>query len=1179
MKVTIQKIIAIFIIGMIILIQTAPTMLAISQEIEGQIKQEKIEDLEENTVEEETEKEEENEEIESIEPKENQEELMENEESQEEAIIEENKTMPEEEITKNSIEEKIGTIDDSGELGIAYQAYIDQIGTSEWKLNDDIGGTENQGIGINGLRIQLTNAPTGAGVEYQVLADGSNGKEWSNWLSDGQLAGKEENGKNIYAIKIRLKNMNQYSVEYQIHRKYQGWENRYVSDGEIGGTENTDSRLEGIRIRIVPKIKKTVGIEYKAYVDKKGLQEWTKNDNLAGSENQGIGLNGLRIRLTNAPTGAGVEYQVLIDGANGREWTNWLMDGQLGGYEENNKNIYAIKIRLKNMNYYSVEYKIHRKYQGWEEKYVSDGEIGGTEHTDSRIEGIKIRIVPKIEKTVGIEYKGYVDKQGIQEWTKNDSLAGNENKGIGLNSIRIQLTNAPTGAGVEYQVLVDGTDRKEWTGWLSDGQLAGYEENNKNIYAIRIRLKNMDNYSVEYRIHRKYQGWENRYVADGEIAGTETTNSRLEGIRIRIVPKNRKTVSVEYKAYIDKQGTQEWCENDGLAGSENKGIGLNGLRIYLTGAPTEAGIEYQVLIDGTNKKEWTGWLTDGQLAGYEENNKNIYAIRIRLKNMDNYSIEYRIHRKYQGWEASYAADGEIAGTEYTNSRLEGIRIRIVPKGKKIGIEYKGYVDNKGLQEWMKNGNLVGTEDKGIGLNGLKIQLTGAPTGAGIEYKALVDGTNGKEWTEWLSDGQLVGYEENNKNIYAIRIRLKNMNQYSVEYRIHRKYQGWESNYVADGEIAGTEYTNSRLEGIKIRIVPKGNNKVLGIEYKAYVDEQGPQEWTSNNNLAGTENRGMGLSGLRIQLTGAPTGAKVEYQALIDDVSKKEWTDWLSDGQLVGYEESNKNIYAIRIRLKNMDNYSVEYKIHRKYQGWETNYVCDGETAGTEHTNSRLEGIRIRIVPKGNKPVGIEYKGYVDKQGLKEWTKNNNLAGTENKGIGLNGLRIRLTGASTGGSLEYQVLVDGTNGKKSWTNWVTDGELAGFEENGKNMYAIRIRLKNMDNYSVEYKIHRKYQGWETSYACDGETAGIETADSRIEGIKIRIVPKGNKTVGIEYQAYVDKQGLKEWTRNGNLAGTENKGMGLNGLRVRLTGAPTGGSLEYQALVDGSRKRIAFNRSFC
>ena len=59
----------------------------------------------------------------------------------------------------------------------------------------------------------------------------------------------------IEAIEIKLENMNDYTVEYQVHVQDIGWTDWYI-DGETAGTIGRQKRIEAIRIRLVPKYKR-----------------------------------------------------------------------------------------------------------------------------------------------------------------------------------------------------------------------------------------------------------------------------------------------------------------------------------------------------------------------------------------------------------------------------------------------------------------------------------------------------------------------------------------------------------------------------------------------------------------------------------------------------------------------------------------------------------------------------------------------------------------------------------------------------------------------------------------------------------------------------------------------------------------------------------------------------------
>ena len=354
----------------------------------------------------------------------------------------------------------------------------------------------------------------------------------------------------MYAIRIRLKNLDNYSVEYIVNRSDYGWESNYVADGDMAGKQSINSKIVGIKVRIVPKVKREPQLIYRGYIDKQGYQRtYAKGDLLAGTEGE-AGLNGLKISLLYAPKEASIEYQVLTDDKNGgRVWNDWVKDGELAGNEQNGKNMYAIRIRLKNLDDYSVEYNVYRKNKGWENSYVSDGETIGLEYSDSILEGIKIRIVPKKNKGAGVAYSGYLEKTGFQERVGSGGVLGTQGNGLGLNSFRIELRHLPQNVGIKYQGFIKNSG---WQNIKNEGEYAGANQNGKNLCGVKIELTNTDEYSIQYRIYRHNFGWES-WVSDGDIAGNEDNSGIIEGIQIKIVENRHLVINTsKYPGYKEK---------------------------------------------------------------------------------------------------------------------------------------------------------------------------------------------------------------------------------------------------------------------------------------------------------------------------------------------------------------------------------------------------------------------------------------------------------------------------------------------------------------------------------------------------------------------------------------------------------------------------------------------------
>ena len=69
------------------------------------------------------------------------------------------------------------------------------------------------------------------------------------------MAGTSGRSLRVEALEIKLQNMSNYTVEYQVHVQDYGWSGWYI-DGETAGTVGQGKRIEAIRIRIVPKYKR-----------------------------------------------------------------------------------------------------------------------------------------------------------------------------------------------------------------------------------------------------------------------------------------------------------------------------------------------------------------------------------------------------------------------------------------------------------------------------------------------------------------------------------------------------------------------------------------------------------------------------------------------------------------------------------------------------------------------------------------------------------------------------------------------------------------------------------------------------------------------------------------------------------------------------------------------------------
>lgn len=126
------------------------------------------------------------------------------------------------------------------------------------------------------------------------------------------------------------------------------------------------------------------------------------------------------------------------------------------------------------------------------------------------------------------------------------------------------------------------------------------------------------------------------------------------------------------------------------------------------------------------------------------------------------------------------------------------------------ISYAGYVQNIGLQQFVKEGEVSGTVGQSLRLEGLVIDYKGPG-------KISIDGhVENIGWQTLRYDGEYVGTMGQSLRLEAIKVHLEG-SQKKVQVQAHAEGIGW-MDWVNDNEIAGTVGRSLRLEAIKIRLI-------------------------------------------------------------------------------------------------------------------------------------------------------------------------------------------------------------------------------------------------------------------------------------------------------------------------------------------------------------------------
>ena len=441
--------------------------------------------------------------------------------------------------------------------------------------------------------------------------------------------------------------------------------------------------------------------------------------------------------------------------------------------------------------------------------------------------------------------------------------------------------------------------------------------------------------------------------------------------------------------------------------------------------------------------------------------------------------------------------------------------------KKIDITYQSHVQNIGWQKSVEIGEISGTENRSLRVEGIKIVINNDVYDGSVEYQSHVQD---KGWMDWVSNGSLSGTVGESKRIEAIRIRLTGeiSEYYDIYYRVHVQNIGW-LGWAKNGEAAGSEGYGYRMEAYQIMLVEKNaegpnSNEVSFkypiIKYQSHVQNIGWQKSVEIGEISGTENRSLRVEGIKIIINNDVYDGSIEYQSHVQD---KGWMDWVSNGNLSGTVGESKRIEAIRIRLTGeiSEYYDIYYRVHVQNIGW-LGWAKNGEAAGSEGYGYRMEAYQIMLVEKNaegpnNNEVSfkypiIKYQSYIQNVGWQRSVEANEISGTQNKSLRVEGIKIVISNNEYAGSVEYQSHVQ----DKGWMDWVCDGKLSGITGQNKRIEAIRIRLTGeiSEHYDIYYRVHVQNIGW-LGWAKNGEAAGSEGYGYRMEAYQIMLVKKNEQ----------------------------------------------------------------------
>ncbi|AJA46845.1 tRNA(Glu)-specific nuclease WapA [Clostridium pasteurianum DSM 525 = ATCC 6013] len=358
------------------------------------------------------------------------------------------------------------------------------------------------------------------------------------------------------------------------------------------------------------------------------------------------------------------------------------------------------------------------------------------------------------DSSVGVTYDAQVQNIGWQPWVSDFNTAGTTGQGLRLEALKVKLTTPVSGMKIKYQAHVQNVG---WQNWVYDGGEAGTIGQGLRLEAIKIQLEGAPaGYSVRYQVHVQGMGWMDP-VKDGDIAGTVGRNLRIEAIKI-VVEKPR------YTYQYDASGNLAY----------HKDLVNN--------------TDYRYIYDISDRLVKVSDSKGNELSYNYDANNNISSVNDKVDNV-NHTTNYSYDKddrptavKYGSSEYNNNYDGLgrlTSSIVKTGTAQYNINYGYLPgaMASKIGVSYKGYIENSGWQAAKTDGEISGTVGQGAKYQQTNISLTNVPTDTNnplskikIQYQTHVSNIG---WQNPVYGGTTAGTIGPSNEIQAIKINLVN----------------------------------------------------------------------------------------------------------------------------------------------------------------------------------------------------------------------------------------------------------------------------------------------------------------------------------------------------------------------------------------------------------------------
>ena len=260
-----------------------------------------------------------------------------------------------------------------------------------------------------------------------------------------------------------------------------------------------------------------------------------------------------------------------------------------------------------------------------------------------------------------------------------------------------------------------------------------------------------------------------------------------------------------------------------------------------------------------------------------------------------------------------------------------------------------------------------------------------------------------------------------------------------------------------------------------------------------------------------------------------------------------WMPWVENGAGAGITGSV--VDALKFSLNASVSGSIQYQVYVKGKGW-LSERADGRAAGVLGKDKGVQAVRIALAGDIAKYYDISYCVKAGKGDWQAWCTNGAVAGKAGSGKSVSAIMVKLekksqVGSSGDGLIGVRYRARMQNGK--WQVWQANNANAGKPSGKARIYGMAIDVdRGTYTGDIRYRVRLtsgKWKGWKKNGASTGK-------NSHVEAVQIVLTGELAEKYDVVYRANISGVKWQRNMRNGEVAGTTGRGLGIRALRVKL-----------------------------